>query len=1132
MNQWFKYYFILFFIFLCSTGQAKGNGSFLGGVVLETSDSFHAIVGDSIKTVGDVVENKNDTIKKEKVNKSSAVLVAPDATLIGSGGGTFYNGMPVFRDCGNASDFDFIFRDGSTTAATNTKYIIKWGDGSADFIWDVSVQGTTWNTLVTHKYVRGIYNLTFIVEDGSGSTTKDYIVFLGASPNVSLTRIGANSICNNNSLAFRIINIANNAQGTVYTVSFNDGSSVVTYPQPASGVDFIDFTHNFATTSCGTTTNVGGNLFPDSFAATVRCSNPCGEDIALNGPLYISTAPIPLFILEEPSRPNVAVTTVCKDANVNLKNTSIGGSLASNTGCNTNSNLVWTITPSTYVLNSGNLGRDFGATTPPDLWETGSPVLNLRYTAAGSYTITLKIGNSCGTSVVTNTICVETPLVADFTLNPNAICAAPSGTGNVTVNNNTVTSCGTIPKYLWTVTYATANCGVSATPNPNYTFTNGTDQNSASPSFNFITPGKYTVRLEATNSCGTMSLTKTIEVKKPPTVVINPINNMCGPYTATFPMKPTAQVNSCAPASSVLTYAWSFPGGTDLTTGTDTSSSVAPSVTYPPSTNAVVTYDVFLDVTNECGTTTATKQSFTIYPVPNVANTVLEQTICSGTPSTAVVLISDFARTPQDTYSWTATATAGISGFLANGTGNIPAQTISTTNTNSGSVTYAITPLSFGCSGPITNYVIKVDPAPVITVQPQDNALCQGGGLNPLTVSVGNTTANLTYQWYSNTTDSTIGGTPMGTNSDTFLPPTNMTPLPNTTYYYCTISLDSGACTSITSRAAKITVDLVPVIIDQPKPTQNVCVGGQIIDPLTVTYKDGSGTPTYQWYFNAVNNNTTGSLIIGETNPTFKPAPAALGTVYYYVKLTFPNSGCGTLISATAEVIAVPDPIVTAQPIALQELCLGTTPAPLSVTASGGLDATGGVNPPSNYYNYQWYSAPDLTSAGLPIMDISATTSSYQPPPTSTVGTVYYFCYISQANGLGCDVFSDRNLGKVVVYPQGTVTANPVSEDICVGGTFDDLKVAYTGSFGNPMYQWFSNASASNTGGTLIAGENSDTYTPTGATNAPGTFYYYCEISFALGGCDKLTSGAAILNVNGQTAVNPLIGSQTLCVGA
>jgi hypothetical protein len=512
MNQWFKHYFILFFIFLCSIIQAKENVSFFGDCLLEESTAFNTITGDSMKKVS--------------VNEINAKVLAPDATLIGSGGGTFYNGLPVFRDCGNATDFDFIFRDGSTTAATNTKYTIKWGDGSADFTWDVTTLGI-WNTLVTHKYLRGLYALTFIVEDSTGVTSKDYLVFLGASPNVSLTRIGTNSICNNNSLAFKIINIANNAQGTIYTVSFNDGSSAVTYSQPAPGVDFIDFTHNFATTSCGTTTNVGGNLFPDSFAATVRCSNPCGEDIALNGPLYISTAPTPLFILEEPSKPNVSVTTVCKDANVNLKNTSIGGSLASNTGCNTNSNLVWTITPATYVLNSGKLGNDFGATTPPDLWETGSPVLNLRYTAPGSYTITLKIGNSCGTSVVTNTICVETPLVADFTLNPNAVCAAPSGTGNVTVNNNTVTSCGTIPKYLWTVTYVTANCGISNAPNPDYTYISGTSNTSASPSFNFITPEKYTIKLDATNSCGTATLTKTIEVKKPPTVVINPINNLC-----------------------------------------------------------------------------------------------------------------------------------------------------------------------------------------------------------------------------------------------------------------------------------------------------------------------------------------------------------------------------------------------------------------------------------------------------------------------------------------------------------------------------------------------------------------------------------------------------------------------------
>ncbi|MCP9751630.1 hypothetical protein, partial [Ferruginibacter sp. HRS2-29] len=42
-------------------------------------------------------------------------------------------------------------------------------------------------------------------------------------------------------------------------------------------------------------------------------------------------------------------------------------------------------------------------------------------------------------------------------------------------------------------------------------------------------------------------------------------------------------------------------------------------------------------------------------------------------------------------------------------------------------------------------------------------------------------------------------------------------------------------------------------------------------------------------------------------------------------------------------------------------------------------------------------------------------------------------------------------------------------------------------------YQWYVNATASNTGGTLIPGATSATYTP---PNTPaGTFYYYCVVT-------------------------------------
>ena len=52
-------------------------------------------------------------------------------------------------------------------------------------------------------------------------------------------------------------------------------------------------------------------------------------------------------------------------------------------------------------------------------------------------------------------------------------------------------------------------------------------------------------------------------------------------------------------------------------------------------------------------------------------------------------------------------------------------------------------------------------------------------------------------------------------------------------------------------------------------------------DPLTIE-ASGMPAPTFQWYSNTENNNTTGTTITGATEPNYTPATTTSGTVYYY----------------------------------------------------------------------------------------------------------------------------------------------------------------------------------------------------------------------------------------------------------
>lgn len=69
-------------------------------------------------------------------------------------------------------------------------------------------------------------------------------------------------------------------------------------------------------------------------------------------------------------------------------------------------------------------------------------------------------------------------------------------------------------------------------------------------------------------------------------------------------------------------------------------------------------------------------------------------------------------------------------------------------------------------------------------------------------------------------------------------------------------------------------------------------------DPLTIE-ASGMPAPTFQWYSNTENNNTTGTIIPDATEANYTPATTTSGTVYYYCIAT------NTRGSATSDVATV-----------------------------------------------------------------------------------------------------------------------------------------------------------------------------------------------------------------------------------
>lgn len=898
------------------------------------------------------------------------------------------------------------------------------------------------------------------------SNSKTYIIKNVSNPLGGLNSPGStqNLCAPTANLQFSISNWGSNSLDTTYSINYGDGSSVLVLTQiamvassyynagtPANSTNY-PIPHIYTTSMCPAS----------SFQVSLDVTNACGTT-----PFTLGN----ISILIKPTADFTVPTNNCVNTSVLFTNTTANGY---GQGCAQSSIYTW----------------NFGDGSPTITTPLSPPQnINHTYTVSGNYTVTLTAQNFCGISTKTQPICIEAPVVPLFTLNTNAGCSPIAITG--TNNTGALNQCAT-PPYLWSVLYTAGSCGTSSTLIPNQTTTNA--------SYNFTEQGTYDITLMATNSCGNPTTNQTVTVKKPPTVSISPIAGSCGPITIN---PTTATLNTCAPSSSTLTYAWSFPGGTP-----SSSTSATPiGISY----TATGSYTVSLTVSNECGASAVATQTFGISNSPSVTNTPLAETICSGSATSLVTLTSSI---PGTTYTWTATATAGITGFTTSGTGTIPVQTITTTAASSGTVTYAIIPNIGSCNGAVANYVVTVVPAPTITGQPVSSSVCQGGTPTALSVTIINSGGTPTYQWYSNSVNNTSGTAIPGETNTSYTPPAGSV---GTVYYYCVITLPPGGCSSITTNIASVIVTPATTISVQPLPTQSLCVGVIVPSALAVSYAGGAGTPTYQWFSNTSNMNSGGTAIPGTNNSTYTPPVfTSPGNYYYYAVVTLSGNGCGAVSSATATVVVSPDPTITAQPVASQSLCQNATPLALTVTATGGPGA----------FAYQWYSnTANNTTSGSIIP--SATAASYTPPTTG-VGITYYYCLITQPTSIGCSATSATATVTVISSP--FITTQPLASTVCQNGVPNTLSVVLANAIGTPTYQWYSNIANNITTGTAILTATNASYVPPAAT--VGTLFYYCIITLPSGGCSSIASNTTDVTITpGATITAQPANPPDLCVG-
>ena len=949
----------------------------------------------------------------------------------------------------------------ATTSDCVNEFLVIWGDGNQENV-------TRDSFPLTHEYTEfGVYDLIVRSTSSNGCTNQIIKEVKNISnPSGSLVNPGSTqNICApTNSIEFSISKWGVNSLDTEYFIDYGDGNTISLTQEdlinselnlynasdPESSPNF-PVPHVYEKSSC-----------PNTFTASLDVVNACS----------ITPSKLPnIRIIDKPKLDFEIPESACANASISFQNKSIHGT---GSDCSQSGRFTW----------------DFGdGTTTPSTTQITSP--NHIYTTPGNYTITLSATSFCGPIEITKDICIEPEITADFTVNNQEGCIPLNVVATNTTNQDQLCSA---PKYKWEVLYTADNCGETIS----WEFVNGTNETSENPNFRFKNPGKYLLTQTVITSCGEKTSTETINVKKPPTVTIEPIENSCGSAT----INPSATVENCTSNDAGIIYNWTFTGGNPLNVNTLNPGNIV----Y----NNPGVYEITLQVTSECGTSNKATQTFEIFEKPEITNIDTTQEICSNQNTSEISLNTGNANT---TYTWTAVASGTITGFTPNGTSNkIPSERLINSGNSIETVTYTVVPKIENCEGDSVDFVVTVNPSPVITTQPVSSEVCLNGNATTLEVAYTNGTGVPTYQWFSNTNNVNTGGNAIpGATNASFNPPTDTL---GQVFYYTEIAFASGGCSKIISDVASVTTN-TQLTIDTPASSQTLCIGGTA-NEFEVDFSGGAGNPSYQWFSNPVNTNTGGTIINGANQKTYTPPTfSSDGDFFYYAKVTLDGNGCSNANSNVFQVTVIPDPIIDSQPIANQELCQSAIPNELAVSVSGGTTSD---------KTYQWFlNTNNATNGGNPIPGAKASTYT---PSTDTVGTFYYYVVISQPES-SCSVTSQTST--LIINEAPVFTTQPSSSEICINGNANTLEVAYTNGTGVPTYQWFSNTNNVNTGGNSIVGATNASFNP--PTNTVGQVFYYAEINFSSGGCSKIVSDVVSVTTNAQLTIDTPASSQTLCVG-
>ena len=491
----------------------------------------------------------------------------------------------------------------------------------------------------------------------------------------------------------------------------------------------------------------------------------------------------------------------------------------------------------------------------------------------------------------------------------------------------------------------------------------------------------YYIITPSIGGCSGNSITVPIEVKPKPIISINPQPQSICSGDSSFALNLSSNLIG-------TTYNWIASSPTYISGYIPLGTGNIPKLLLLNDSNVsgVLNYNI-TPIAYGCSGNNS-MSSIMINPKPVITNSSLMQQICSGNSSALINLTSNETNT---IFSWTVIHSGTITGFISNGTNQIPIELLTNTGTSIDSVIYHISTLANNCQGNLTDYKIIVSPLPNASfVQPVS-------GCQPLTVLFQNqsTPTILNYLW-------DFGNGQVSNLQNPLMDFINLNNILDTTYSVkLKVIVGSTGCLDTIIQTLKV----------YPKPKadflfdiDSICAPGTInINNLSIS----KGLTTYLW---SVLNST--NVIISNPNAfnpsfTFSDNQSGVDSIYQIRLIVTSVDGCKDTLVKTVKVFSRP----------IANYIMDTVGcSPIEITP---------INSSLYSSSYNW--------SVLPITNTTITTPvSFSPvislPKNITSSFLYYKLLLTAINSNNCQ---DTITRFIKIYPNPIAQFTTSNTDTC-----------------------------------------------------------------------------------------------------